>query len=157
MLALQALLEAMFGELFGLETISEGQLHFMQCWGEFWELNIPTTFIFLYSRMGCWKLHHRRIGLHADCRCIFMPEPIAWRELWCQEIPLSRQPSISFTTVNLLLASTITTVPKSQGDSKIVKRGPKGDPIFGKKGTLFDVKGNLKLKFFRIVHRERIC
>ena len=27
------------------------------------------------------------------------------------------------------------TVPKSQGDPKIVKRGPKGDPIFGKKGT----------------------
>ena len=27
------------------------------------------------------------------------------------------------------------TVPKSQGDPKIVKRGPKGDPSFGKKGT----------------------
>ena len=27
------------------------------------------------------------------------------------------------------------TEPKSQGDPKIVKRGPKGDPSFGKKGT----------------------
>ena len=27
------------------------------------------------------------------------------------------------------------TVPQSQGDPKIVKRGPNKDPIFGKKGT----------------------
>ena len=33
----------------------------------------------------------------------------------------------------------IITVPKSQGDPKIVKRGPKGDPIFWQKG---DPKGN---------------
>ena len=49
------------------------------------------------------------------------------------------------------------TVPQSQGDPKIVKREPnfgqKGDP----KGTLFDVKGDLKFDFFRIVHKERIC
>ena len=49
------------------------------------------------------------------------------------------------------------TVPQSQGDPKIVKRGPnfgqKGDP----KGTLFDVKGDLKFDFFWIVHKERIC
>ena len=49
------------------------------------------------------------------------------------------------------------TVPQSQGDPKIVKRGPnfwqKGDP----KGTLFDVKGDLKFEFFIIVHKERIC
>ena len=49
------------------------------------------------------------------------------------------------------------TVPQSQGDPKMVKRGPnfgqKGDP----KGTLFDVKGDLNLDFFRIVHKERIC
>ena len=31
--------------------------------------------------------------------------------------------------------NSIFTVPQSQGDPKIVKRGPKGDPIFGKKGT----------------------
>ena len=30
---------------------------------------------------------------------------------------------------------TLSTVPKSQGDPKIVKRGPKGDPISSKKGT----------------------
>ena len=46
------------------------------------------------------------------------------------------------------------TVPQSQEDPKIVKTGPKGDPIFGKKGTLFDVKGDLKFDFFRIVHKE---
>ena len=44
-----------------------------------------------------------------------------------------------------------------QGDPKIVKRGPnfwqKGDP----KRPLFDVKGDLKFEFFRIVHKERIC
>ena len=32
-------------------------------------------------------------------------------------------------------SAVLSTVPKSQGDPKIVKRGPKGDPIFGKKGT----------------------
>ena len=37
-----------------------------------------------------------------------MSEPIAWQELLCQEIPFSGQPNLSFTTVNLLLASTIT-------------------------------------------------
>ena len=46
----------------------------------------------------------------------------------------------------------VSTVPKSQGDPKIVKRGPKGDP----KGTLFDIKGDLKFEFFRIVYKERI-
>ena len=54
-------------------------------------------------------------------------------------------------------ATYIRTVPQSQGDPKIVKRGPnfwqKGDP----KGTLFDVKGDLKFEFFRIVHKEQIC
>ena len=49
------------------------------------------------------------------------------------------------------------TVPQSQGDPEIVKRGPnfwqKGDP----KGTLFDVKGDLKFEFFIIVHKELIC
>ena len=34
------------------------------------------------------------------------------------------------------------TVPQSQGDPKIVKRGPKGDP---------------KFECFRIVHKEKIC
>ena len=51
------------------------------------------------------------------------------------------------------------TVPKSQGDPKIVKRGPKGDPVLSKKGTkrdLFDVKGDPKFEFFRIDHKERI-
>merc|ERR550519_123219 len=59
----------------------------------------------------------------------------------------------SFNATTLLLS----TVPQSQGDPKIVKRGPnfgqKGDP----KGTHFDVKGDLKFEFFRIVHKERIC
>ena len=29
----------------------------------------------------------------------------------------------------------LSTVPKSQGDPKIVKRGPNGDPVLSKKGT----------------------
>ena len=45
------------------------------------------------------------------------------------------------------------TVPQSQGDPKIVKRGPN----FEQKGDLFDVKGDPKFEFFRIVHKERIC
>ena len=61
------------------------------------------------------------------------------------------------TNVSFAFTHTYTTVPQSQGDPKIVKRGPnfwqKGDP----KGTLFDVKGDLKFEFFRIVHKERIC
>ena len=33
------------------------------------------------------------------------------------------------------LKNFIGTVPKSQGDPKIVKRGPNGDPVLSKKGT----------------------
>ena len=43
-----------------------------------------------------------------------------------------------------------------KGTQFLGKRGPnfweKGDP----KGTLFDVKGDLKFEFFRIVHKEQI-
>ena len=51
--------------------------------------------------------------------------------------------------------SPITRGPKNC--KKGTQREPKGDPIFGKQGTLFDVKGDLKFEFFRIVHKERMC
>ena len=42
----------------------------------------------------------------------------------------------------------------------LVKNKEKGDPKHKKgtqRGPFFDVKGDLKFEFFRIVHKERIC
>ena len=62
--------------------------------------------------------------------------------------------TLGHTNVAGRITQFLCTVPKSQGDPKIVKRGPnfwqKGDP----KGTLLDVKGDLKFEFFRIVYKE---
>ena len=46
---------------------------------------------------------------------------------------------------------------QSQGDPKIVKRGPNFEQKGDQKGTFFDVKGDPKFNSFRIVHKERIC
>ena len=51
--------------------------------------------------------------------------------------------------------STITRGPKNC--RKGTKRGPNFWQKWDPKGTLFDVKGDLKFEFFRIVHKERIC
>ena len=49
------------------------------------------------------------------------------------------------------------TVPQSQGDPKIVKRGPNFEQKGDQKGTFIDVKGDPKFECFRIVHKEQIC
>ena len=102
--------------------------------------------------------------------CCPLPQPPRIIHCWCLNLPF--QCWLSFNSYPRLCVSicyivklsidilwfsfhgrainqynSIFTVPQSQGDPKIVKRGPKGDPILSKKGTFLTLKGTQNSNF----------